>query len=223
MNAITNNAAIRYIVVLYSVQDGSAVPGGARASSLLIVTVFFSTNSGNWGYNNLQWQGITWFHKFDEKWHFGVELYHLSQSRVLNQDNAVAQSVVASGGYPFARFAYNAPNLAQCHDANVAWCTANAYASVMYLNYEISTLDNLSFRPEYYNDAEGQRTGTKATYLTLGLGWQHWFSPQVEIRPEVTYYKTLNGAPAFNGDANAGIAPTKDWAVIAAGDVIWHF
>jgi hypothetical protein len=74
-----------------------------------------------------------------------------------------------------------------------------------------------------FDDVEGQRTGTKATYLTLGLGWQHWFSPQVEIRPEVTYYTTLNGAPAFNGNANAGIPPTKDWAVIGAADVIWHF
>jgi hypothetical protein len=74
-----------------------------------------------------------------------------------------------------------------------------------------------------FDDVEGQRTGVKATYLTLGLGWQHWFSPQVEIRPEVTYYKTLNDAPAFNGNADAGIPPTKDWALIAAGDVIWHF
>jgi hypothetical protein len=24
---------------------------------------------------------------------------------------------------------------------------------------------------------------------TIGIGRQHWFSPQIEIRPEVSYYK----------------------------------
>jgi hypothetical protein len=29
--------------------------------------------------------------------------------------------------------------------------------------------------------------------------------------------------PAFNGNSAANIAPNKDWSVIGAGDVIWHF
>jgi hypothetical protein len=54
------------------------------------------------------------------------------------------------------------------------------------------------------------------------LSWQHWFSPQVEIRPEIAYYRSINQA-AFNGNAAAGIAPNRDYAVIAASDLIWHF
>jgi hypothetical protein len=42
------------------------------------------------------------------------------------------------------------------------------------------------------------------------------------MRPEIAYYRSLN-APAFNGDANAGIAPNRNWAVIAAADIIIHF
>jgi hypothetical protein len=191
-------------------------------------------NDGVWGYNNLQWQGLTWFHKFDEKWHFGWETYHLSQSRVLNSDNPEAQSIISSGGFPWARFPYNAPNLAQCANPNVAWCTANAYASVMYINYEISALDNISLRPEFYNDAEGQRTGTRTRYLDFGIGWQHWFSPQIELRPEVDYYHSVD-APAFNGNANGNcafasvncpgsiVAPNKNYTWLGAMDVIWHF
>ena len=49
---------------------------------------------------------------------------------------------------------------------------------------------------------EGQRTGTKTRYVEFGIGWQHWFSPQVELRPEVTYYRSLD-ANAFNGNSNA--------------------
>jgi hypothetical protein len=42
------------------------------------------------------------------------------------------------------------------------------------------------------------------------------------IRPEVAYYRSLD-KPAFNGNANAGIAPDWSWAVIAATDLIIHF
>jgi hypothetical protein len=45
-------------------------------------------------------------------------------------------------------------------------------------------LDNISYRLEYFDDKEGQRTGVKTAYVETGIGWQHWFSPQIEIRPE---------------------------------------
>jgi len=60
-----------------------------------------------------------------------------------------------------------------------------------YLNYKASALDNISYRAEFYDDEQGQRTGTKTRYVETGIGWQHWFSPQIEIRPEVTYYRSL--------------------------------
>jgi hypothetical protein len=72
---------------------------------------------------------------------------------------------------------------------------------------------------------EGQRTGIKTRYVDFGIGWQHWLSPQIELRPEVTYYRSLD-APAFNGNADAlpvPIAPTKYYALIGAADIIVHF
>jgi hypothetical protein len=42
------------------------------------------------------------------------------------------------------------------------------------------------------------------------------------VRPEIAYYRSLT-ANAFNGDANAGIPPSRNWAVIAASDLIFHF
>jgi hypothetical protein len=92
----------------------------------------------------------------------------------------------------------------------------------LYVNYSPNKLNNFSLRTEYFNDPYGQRTGTPTAYVDAALSWQHWFSPQIEMRPEIGYYRSLNN-PAFNGNLNAGILPTRDWAVIAASDIIIHF
>ena len=133
-------------------------------------------------------------------------------------------AIVAGGGTPFGPnlIPFNAPNLAQCNNAAALTCTASAQAFLTYLNYSPNKLNNFSFRTEYFNDPNGQRTGVPTAYTEAGLSWQHWFSPQVEIRPEIAYYRSLN-LPAFNGNAAEGIAPSRDWAIIAASDIIWHF
>jgi hypothetical protein len=200
-----------------------------------IYVVADAINNGTWGYNNLQWYGWTWYHRINDKWHFSWEMYTLSQNNVLNANNNThtlgvpgltdVQAIVNNGGFPFSTAAgmpFNAPNLAQCANPNVLTCKASVFTTVMYLNYQFSPLDNISFRPEFYDDMQGQRTTVKTRYVDFGIGWQHWFSPQVEIRPEVTFYRSLD-APAFNGNFNGGIAPTKHNALIGAADIIWHF
>ncbi len=194
-----------------------------------IYVVADAINSGTWGYNNLQWTGITWYHTINKDWHFSWETYTLGQNNVLNANNAfVTGAILPNGGFPWASFKYNAPGLALCSNPNELTCEARSLGSVMYLNYHFAPLDNLSFRAEYFDDMEGQRTGTKTRYVEFGLGWQHWLSPQIELRPEVTYYNSLD-ANAFNGNANAGvfganaIAPNRNWSLVAAGDLIWHF
>jgi hypothetical protein len=163
-------------------------------------------NSGTWGYNNLQWYGLTYYHKFNDQWHISVELYDEHQNNVPNALNPLVTNAAGTGffqlgGTPFSPniMPLNAPFLAQCANAIV-----------------------LSYRLEYFDDMEGQRTGTKTAYLETGIGWQHWFSPQIEIRPEVSFYKSLNGF-AFNGNANFGPAPNKNTALIGSADIIIHF
>ena len=190
-----------------------------------IYIVADAINDGTWGYNNLQWYGITWYHKFNDQWHLAWENYILGQRNVLNKTDPAG--IIANGGFPFAPgiIQFNAPNFAQCSDPTVLTCTARSIASVMYLNYKATPLDNISLRLEYYHDEEGQRTTVATRYADIGLGLQHWFSPQVEIRPEVTYYRSFN-APAFNGNFNATpvpIAPNKSYMWLFAGDIIFHF
>jgi hypothetical protein len=181
-------------------------------------------NSGNWGYNNLQWYGGTYYHKFNEQWHLSWEAYTESEAHVPNALNPTAAAIVAAGGTPFSPqfMPFNAPNLAQCRSVTQLTCEARNIATVAYLNYSPDPLDNFSLRPEFFDDMQGQRTGVKAKYYGIGFGWQHWMSPQLEFRPEILYYYSAD-RPAFNGDSNAGIAPDKNYTVLGQMDMIFHF
>jgi hypothetical protein len=181
-------------------------------------------NNGNWGYNNLQWYGLTYYHKFNDQWHVSFETYNEHQNNVLNANNPAALAAFAAGGTPFSPqyMPFNAPFLAQCSSPLVFACRAEVQSYLMYLNYKATPLDNISYRLEFFDDKEGQRTGVKTRYVETGIGWQHWFSPQIEIRPEFSFYRSLD-APAFNGNANLGIAPNKSTALIGSADIIIHF
>jgi len=172
-------------------------------------------NDGTWGYNNLQWYGLTAYHKFNDKWHLSWELYNEHQNGVPNSQNPPSWT-------PMSVLTYNAPNYANCGNATDMTCTASATGTTAYLNYSPDPLNNFSFRPEIYYDPQGQRTGTATTYRNLAFGWQHWLSPQVELRPEIAYYHA--DAPAFNGNVNTGnTSNMKSEQTTISGDIIWHW
>ncbi len=192
-------------------------------------------NDGTFGYNNLMWVGFTYYHIIDQYWHFAFETYNEHSNNVPNANNAVAVAANATGGLPFAtgnptNTPFNGPNMAQCGGAAVLGganvtkltCTADSQSFLLYVNYSPNELNNFTLRGEFYMDPQGWRTGTATNYAEGALGWQHWLSPQIEIRPEIGYYRSLD-VPAFNGNAAEGKPATRDWAVIAASDIIFHF
>jgi hypothetical protein len=181
-------------------------------------------NNGVYGYNNLQWLGMTYYHRFNDKWHISTEFWHLQENGVPNVDNPTAQAIIAGGGTPFSPqfLPFNAPNGAHCHNVNDLRCNAPEMSGVFYLNYSPRPLDNFSLRGEIFDDIVGQRTGVATTYYEAALGWQHWLSPQIELRPEITWYHSAN-QDAFNGNSNTGVAPDRKSEVVAAGDIIVHF
>ncbi|HEY2658597.1 MAG TPA: outer membrane beta-barrel protein [Caulobacteraceae bacterium] len=173
-------------------------------------------NHGQWGYNNLQWYGFTYYHTFNKYWHVSFETYNEHQDGVINAKNPVAMNIYNNGGTPFSPqfIPFNSPFLAQCKSATVLRCKAEAQGALAYLNYSPNALNNISFRAEYYNDMQGQRTGAAAVYYEEAIGWQHWLSPQIELRPEFTYYHS--STRVFDAGA-------KKTARIFAGDIIVHF
>ena len=180
-------------------------------------------NRGNWGYNNLQWYGATAYHKFNKYWHIDLESYYEYQDGVPNANNPQVQTIYQAGGTPFSPqfLPFNSPNLAQCKTTTALRCRAAAIGALSYINYSPDPLNNFSFRPEFYDDEQGQRTGVRAKYYEFTFGWQHWFSPQIEIRPEAGVW--LANRDAFNGSPTHGIAPDRDHTFLAGGDLIVHF
>jgi hypothetical protein len=155
---------------------------------------------------------------------------------VLNVNNPTVLGAVGSffsnGGTPWSpqNLANQAPFFAQCSNPTVLTCTARVFTFVDYLNYSPNPLDNWSLRFTYYHDEEGQRTGVASRFIEVGLGLQHWLSPQIEIRPEISWMRSLN-APAFDANLNpfclttpgAVCAPTRNYQVVGASDIIFHF
>ncbi len=183
-------------------------------------------NSGVWGYNNLQWFGGTYYHKFNDKMHVALESYTLYQKKVVNVDaGSPGYFIFNAGGTPFSprNYPFNGPSGAQCADLTAQYCTAKVFTMLSYWNYAPDPLNNLSLRAEYYNDEQGQRTGTKSRYWETAFGWQHWVSPQIEFRPEIAYYRSIDGN-AFNINVATGDASqAKNHQVLVSGDVIMHF
>jgi len=183
-------------------------------------------NNGNWGYNNIQWHGFTYYHKFNDQWSIDYENYYLSERGVFNLRNPTAQAIFAAGGTPFSsqNIPVNSTNMAYCGNINQVRCNVSAVGVLAYLNWTPDPLNNVSFRPEYYYDPNGWRTGTGAftRYAEFTVSWQHWLSPQIEFRPELSYWHSFDTA-AFNGDVYNGVAGDRKDTFMFAADMIFHF
>ncbi len=204
-------------------------------------------NSGTWGYNNLQWFGGTFYHKFTDRFHVAFEAYTLFQRNVLNlnyvptaasiaagQGGQTGENIWLNGGTPFSPsfngglsnngyYPFNGPSAAQCNNTNRIACTARSATELSYWNYEFNPLNNISFREEFYNDEEGQLTGYKTRYYSVGFGYQHWFGPQIEVRPEIVYYHSLD-TNAFNINNFTGDnSQAKNHLLLLSGDIIIHW
>ena len=118
-------------------------------------------NDGVWGYNNLQWVGLTYYHKFNDYWHIAFESWNIHERDVPNLNNPAAVALIANGGTPFSpQFTpFNAPNAALCKNPAVLTCTADEQTFLIYINYSPNKLNNFSLRTEYFDDPQGQRTG----------------------------------------------------------------
>jgi Putative beta-barrel porin-2, OmpL-like. bbp2 len=188
-------------------------------------------NDGKWGYNNIQWHGFTYYHRFNPEWALNFEAYYLDEHDVPNARNPAAVAIVNAGGTPFSpQFVpRNSSNLAYCPNTTDFTCSVWAVGVLGYLNYKPDVLNQFTLRLEWYDDPQGWRTGTGNSgvngftrYFDTAISWQHWLSPQIEFRPELSYWRSFSTA-AFGGNPSEGIAgKNKDMGEFAA-DVIIHF
>jgi len=158
-------------------------------------------NNEHFGYNNIQMVVQTWTHKFSERFWSSTESWYMWQkdspiagSALANQ--LTAEGFVPSGAFPTAHY-------------------ASEWALLNYLNYRLAGNTFASFRSEYFNDKDGQRTGFATPYVenTVGLTW--WPDELITVRPELRYERALIGTPYDNG--------TKSHQRTLGMDVIFHF
>ncbi len=147
-----------------------------------------SLNDGKFSYNNLQSFYTTWYHKFGNSgFHMAAEAWYMYQNK----------TPVTGSNTGFGR---NGPFGATCRTGTR--CFSDEYAVLNYLNYEFDNHDFIGLRNEVFNDEKGQRTGFQTIYSEHTIGYNHWFSDDILVRPEVRYEHSYN-AKAYNNGRSA--------------------
>jgi hypothetical protein len=138
-------------------------------------------------HDNLQQFNVTWFHRFNRRFHIATEGYFLYEINAL-------QGGTVNNGPPRPVDQLTGPG-ALLPGLSQAW------GIVSYWNMKITDRDYITLRPvDYLIDPRGWRTGFPGTYSSWTIGWIHHFSDLLLIRPEIRYERALTSSnPYDNG------------------------
>ena len=63
-------------------------------------------NGGQWGYNNLQWIGLTYYHKINDYWHIAIETWKsmktMCRTSTIRRSNAIVPAAVRRSARNYA-------------------------------------------------------------------------------------------------------------------------
>ena len=154
-------------------------------------------------HDNLQMVVATWGHKFNETFHMMTEMYYMWEYHALT-----GGTVINGPAQPF---------LTGVGPGTLIPGTENAVGFVNYFQAKFSATDYLSIRTDFLNDPQAGRTGYATLYSSHTIGFVHYFTPYIRIRPEVRYERAYADGvtPYDNG--------TKKDQYTAAMDLIVRF
>jgi len=161
----------------------------------------FDVNGQPAGHDNYNYIVSTWQHVFNPKFLFKLEGYYMWQ-----HDASWAARRASARFSPTAAAAAMAP----CCRAGR---TPTAMSSTR--STPSSKNDFVSWRAEWWHDERGMRSGFPGLYLSSTIGYTHFFSSNLEVRPEVGYYRNMDQKAFDNGNAQG--------AWIAGCDLILRF
>ena len=159
-----------------------------------------SINDSKYAYNNLAAYYLTWYHKFNGKWHTDTESWYQYMRKTPSIFGPIPAETNSNGAW--------------CK-AGEDRCFAPEWAIVNYVEREFNKKDYLSIRNEYFDDIKGQRTGYQTKYSEHMIGWGHWIGTSLLMRPEASFLHSY-GMPAFS-------TGTKNSQFMVAGDLIWFY
>jgi len=155
------------------------------------------------GHDDLQMLVATWGIKFNETFHMMTEAYYMWQFHALTGGTVIY-------GPPQSFFEGVGPG-------TLIPGTEHAQGFVNYFQILTSTKDYFSIRNDLLNDPEGGRTGYKTLYSSHTIGFVHYFTPLIRIRPEIRY------ETAYADDVTPYDNGTKKDQFTAAMDLIVRF
>jgi hypothetical protein len=163
-----------------------------------------SINNSKYAYNNLAAYYLTWYHKFNERWHTDTEAWYQFEKDTPNVNNPIGQTRIETGA-----------NGAFCKAEYDITCFAPEWSIVNYVEDKLGPKDYLSIRNEFFDDIVGQRTGFKTRYSEHLLGWGHWVGGTVLFRPELRWEHSYDARAYDNG--------TRQSQFMFASDCIFFF
>jgi hypothetical protein len=163
-----------------------------------------SINENKYAYNNLAAYYLTWYHKFNERWHTDTESWYQYERDTPNVNNPAGQKLLENGA-----------NGAFCAHQYQVTCYAPEWSILNYVVEKLGPKDYLTFRTEFFDDLAGQRTGFKTRYSEHLIGWGHWVGSTVLFRPELRFDHAYDATPYDNG--------TRHSQFMLACDAIFFF
>ena len=164
-------------------------------------------NGGQWGYNNLQWIGLTYYHKLNDYWHIAFETWNIHENNVPNLNNATANAAslpvaVRRSARNYARStprmrrgARRANSVTQCGRRSADLHRRRADLPPLHELFA-EQVEQLLAAYRVLQRSEGPADGSANAYADVALSWQHWLSPQIEFRPEIAYYRRSTPRPS---------------------------
>ncbi len=174
--------------------DGAHIP----TALAMLRWVSKSNNDSLWGgvdsfnggkfkgnHDNLQEFNLTWTHRFNPAFFTATEAYYMYQYDSPMGGTCNFGSVKSFGGG------------GGCGPIIPGF--SSEVGLVNYIELKTSNKNFVSFRTDYLDDTDGERTGFATQYMSFTLGLTHQFSPLFEVRPEVRYEFAFSETPYDNG------------------------
>lgn len=155
-------------------------------------------------HDDLQMVVMTWGHKFNETFHMMTEAYYMWQFHALTGGTVI-----------------NGPAKNFLEGVGPGTLIPGAAQTEGFVNYFQILLsqkkDYLSIRNDLLNDPQANRTGFVTAYTSHTIGWVHYFTDLIRIRPEVRFER------AWASDVTPYDNGTKQNQFTAAMDLIVRF
>ena len=155
-------------------------------------------------HDDLQMVVMTWGHKFNETFHMMTEAYYMWQFHALTGGTVI-----------------NGPAKDFLEGVGPGTLIPGAAQTEGFVNYFQILLsqkkDYLSIRNDFLNDPQANRTGFVTAYTSHTIGWVHYFTDLIRIRPELRFER------AWANDVTPYDNGTKQNQFTAAMDLIVRF